>query len=481
MKRVATQVVLAAVFAASPSGCGSSGPTAADVSPASFGARGDGQTDDTAALQAAIDAAPPGATVRVPSGTYRIASDRGLVLKDDLRLELGDATLTGPNVNGARCRLLDIQGRRNVTIRGGTLVGSRVGTPQWGVGILASDADDLVIEGVVFRDFYFDGILLTGNRGCRRVRVRNVTAENNRRTGLAAPAVEDLTIENSVFRGSRGQSPQAGVNCEPNGGGEVRQVRILRSTFTDNAGIGVYVHRALGVSVQDATVEDNVVAGNENGIVASGVSGVTIRRNRVSGHRARVRSGIAVGDETTRALVADNVLEDNFRGIVSAGATDVEIRGNTIVGTGTSGDAAQGDDGDGIVCRGLRGLLAGACVVRQNVVRRTAGSGVAAHLVSRVEISGNRIEEAGQRGILLRSVTESEVRANEVSRAGAETANRYDAVELITSSNDNVVTQNVCRLGPLTRGGITVGPGCLRNRVFGNTSVPWSSAAAEDR
>jgi polygalacturonase len=474
------RAMLAVALAASPSACGSTsstGPAADDVSSAGFGAVGDGQADDTAALQAAIDATPSGGVLRVPPGTYRIACERGLVLKDGLRLELGDAILTGPNVNGARCRVLDVSGRRNVTIRGGTLVGSRLGAPQWGVGILASDADDLVIEGVTLRDFFFDGILLTGNRGCRRVQVRNVTAENNRRTGLAAPAVLDLTIENSTFRGSRGQSPQAGVNCEPNAGGEVRQVHIVRSTFADNAGIGLYIHRALGVSVSDATVEDNVVAGNEHGIVAAAVSGVTIRRNRVSGHRGRVRSGIALGEETSRAVVADNVLEGNFRGIVSAGATGVEIRGNIVTGTGTTGDAASGEDGDGIVCRGLRGLLSGACVVRQNTVRRTAGSGVAAHLVSRVEISDNRVEDTGQRGILLRSVTESEVRGNEVEGAGAETSKRYDAVELAASSNDNLVTQNVCRLGPQTRADITIGPGCLRNRVFGNVSVPWTGVS----
>lgn len=476
--RVVLPVVLAAALAAAPSGCGSETPAAPDVSPVSFGAKGDGQADDTAALQSAIDAVAAGGTLRFPSGTYRIATDRGLVLKDDMTLDLGDATLTGPNVNGARCRLLEVQGRRNVTIRGGTLVGSRVGAPQWGVGILASDADDLVIEGVTLRDFFFDGILLTGNRGCRRVHVRNVTAENNRRTGLAAPAAEDLTVENSVFRGSRGQSPQAGANCEPNSGGEVRRVRFLRSTFADNAGVGLYIHRALGVAVSDATVEDNVVAGNEHGIVASGVSGVTIRRNRVSGHRARVRSGIALGDETTRAVVADNVLEDNFRGIVSAGATEVEIRGNTITGTRTTGDAAAGEDGDGIVCRGLRGLLPRACVVAQNVVRRTAGSGIAAHLVSRVEIADNRVEETGQRGILLRSATDSEVRGNEVGRAGAESRGRYDAIELAASANDNLVTQNVCRLGPETRSAVAIGPGCLRNRVFGNVSLPWTGSAA---
>ena len=51
-------------------------------------------------------------------------------------------------------------------------MGSRAGAPEWGVGILASDADDLMIEDLTLRDFFFDGILLTGNRGCRRVRIR---------------------------------------------------------------------------------------------------------------------------------------------------------------------------------------------------------------------------------------------------------------------------------------------------------------------
>lgn len=37
-----------------------------------FGAVGDGEKDDTVALNAAMDAAQPGDTVFLPSGTYRI-------------------------------------------------------------------------------------------------------------------------------------------------------------------------------------------------------------------------------------------------------------------------------------------------------------------------------------------------------------------------------------------------------------------------
>jgi hypothetical protein len=140
-------------------------PHPGELSLRSFGARGDGETPDTAAIQAAVDALLPGQTLRFPAGTYLIETDRGVRLKDDIRLELGGSTLLGPNVDRARCRIFEIQGRRNVEIRGGTLQGSRSGSPEWGVGILASDAEDLLVEDVTLRDFYFDGLLLTGNRG----------------------------------------------------------------------------------------------------------------------------------------------------------------------------------------------------------------------------------------------------------------------------------------------------------------------------
>ncbi len=61
-----------------------------------MGAKGDGVTDDTALLQAAIDLCPAGGRVTVPAGTY---FTRPLVLKSDLTLELKkDAILLGDPV-----------------------------------------------------------------------------------------------------------------------------------------------------------------------------------------------------------------------------------------------------------------------------------------------------------------------------------------------------------------------------------------------
>ena len=56
-----------------------------------FGAKGDGQSDDTKPIQAAIMACPAGSRVLVPAGTYNIST---IFLKSDLKLELAkDAEL----------------------------------------------------------------------------------------------------------------------------------------------------------------------------------------------------------------------------------------------------------------------------------------------------------------------------------------------------------------------------------------------------
>lgn len=55
-----------------------------------FGAKGDGENDDTIFIQAAIMACPRESRVLVPAGTYRISS---LFLKDDVSLELDEGAV----------------------------------------------------------------------------------------------------------------------------------------------------------------------------------------------------------------------------------------------------------------------------------------------------------------------------------------------------------------------------------------------------
>jgi hypothetical protein len=62
-------------------------PVFASAKAAPFGAKGDGKTDDTAAIQKALDECPEGKAVHLPAGTYRLTTQltisRGVVLRGD--------------------------------------------------------------------------------------------------------------------------------------------------------------------------------------------------------------------------------------------------------------------------------------------------------------------------------------------------------------------------------------------------------------
>lgn len=86
------------------------------ISVKDFGAVGDGVADDTAAIQAAIDAFPNGVTIYFPRGTYRVTAQ--IVVNTKVSL-LGDGIAsengTGASFRGATCILRDFTGS-NATV-----------------------------------------------------------------------------------------------------------------------------------------------------------------------------------------------------------------------------------------------------------------------------------------------------------------------------------------------------------------------------
>ena len=83
------------------------------VQVADFGAKGDGVADDSGALQAAIDAAPAGATVNFAPGTYRLS--RGLIVTKPLSMIGNDSLLLLDNGNVDRMRQISIVSRQSTT------------------------------------------------------------------------------------------------------------------------------------------------------------------------------------------------------------------------------------------------------------------------------------------------------------------------------------------------------------------------------
>lgn len=191
-----------------------------------FGAKGDGITDDTAAIQKTVDYvfSRGGGTVSIPGGVYLIDSDISVVLRSNIKLNLADnAILEAKPTSSGNNALVKINNVSNVTLAGGNIIGDRyshLGTNgEWGMGIKILGSNSISITDVSISECWGDAIYVSGSsvqQFSEKVLIDRVTCESNRRQGLSIISVKGITVRDSGFINTKGIGPQSGINIEPN-------------------------------------------------------------------------------------------------------------------------------------------------------------------------------------------------------------------------------------------------------------------------
>lgn len=256
-----------------------------------FGATGDGVTDDTAAIQAAIDSLPNGGTVYVPAGNYMIkAHDSeqalvrpyylydagGIALKSNITLYMDDsATLSAIKNTEHNYNIIRIVGRDNVKIRGGKIRGDlNLRTPselngEWGYGIALQGSTRVLIEDVDIQQNIGDAINLQAGVDNvtinKQVVIQRNYIDKNRRQGISVEGVEQCIIRDNTITGTGGTAPEAGIDLEP-GSLVVKnnQVVIENNRITNNKGAGLQITRLIPTrdSNTNVFVHNNYFSGN---------------------------------------------------------------------------------------------------------------------------------------------------------------------------------------------------------------------------
>jgi hypothetical protein len=265
-------------------GCAAAPTSSLVVNVKDKGARGNAQTDDTAAIQAAIDqAAGNGGTVLVPAGTYMVnaVGENRITLRSNMMLRLSQhAVLRAIPNNSDKYAVLHISGVSNVAVVGGTLEGERtehIGkTGEWGMGIrIDNRSEHIHISGVVVKEMWGDGFYV---EGANDVTFCSVTADNNRRQGLSIIETDGLFVKRSIFKNSHGTRPSAGIDIEPDTDEQhVTNVRIRDSQFLDNAGPGIAIV-AKKALVSEIEITRNMFSGNHYPLF---IRGVCARQNAI--------------------------------------------------------------------------------------------------------------------------------------------------------------------------------------------------------
>jgi polygalacturonase len=242
--------------------CPEPAATSITVSVKSKGAKGDGRANDTAAIQAAIDAVATGGTVLVPDGTYMVSTlPRETVrLKSDMVLKLSPrAVFRAIPSNKKRVALLRISSAANVTVVGGTFQGQRdklQEAPGLGMGIrIDNGSSKISILNVTANDMWGDGFYI---EDASDVTLCGVTADNNRRQGLSIIQGDGILVKNSLFQNTNGARPGAGIDLEPDERAQaISNIRIQSSRFLGNAGPGILINGKKG-PVSNVEITRNV-------------------------------------------------------------------------------------------------------------------------------------------------------------------------------------------------------------------------------
>ncbi|MES2697323.1 MAG: right-handed parallel beta-helix repeat-containing protein [Verrucomicrobiota bacterium] len=300
---------------------------AADVK--SLGARGDGQADDTAAIQKAVDA---GGTVQFTTGTYKLTRTVTIDLdKTGFVTLAGDATVrvimagagpafqfVGTHTTGSAA---PSQFKPNVwdRQRSPSVIGLEiVGRHAEADGIAARGTMQLTIERVVIRETRNAIRLHERNRN---VLISDVHLYNNRGIGIFYDAVN---LHQSNITGSHiSYNAGGGVVVR---GGDVRNIHIGNCDIESNMS-------------PDTPATANILIDSAGGSVGEvAITGCTIQHNNPSPDSANIRIlGAGVTGTTNKTptnegnvTITGNVLSDVQVNVHLKGVRDVTLTGNTF-------------------------------------------------------------------------------------------------------------------------------------------------------
>jgi pectate lyase-like protein/parallel beta helix pectate lyase-like protein len=274
------------------------------------GAKGDGKTNDTAAIQRAItEVTGTGGTVFIPNGVYMVeAVGKSLRLGSKMTLRMADNAMLKviPN-REKRYSTLTIRKVSDVTVIGGTLFGDRrehkSKQGEHGMGLwIGPEARRIAVVGLTSRNMWGDGFYVSG---AADIAFCSVSAINNRRQGLSIIDAKRVLVTDSVFRDTRGTRPSAGIDMEPDKPTQrISNIRIERSKFINNEGDGIVVagHKAI---VENVEIRNNLFDGNDQPILVENARGVRSRDicdNRVVSHTKKPATGLNPYAETVQVV-----------------------------------------------------------------------------------------------------------------------------------------------------------------------------------
>jgi parallel beta-helix repeat protein len=466
-----------------------------------FGAKGDGVTDDTVAIQNALNyATTHNGTVMFQNKVYMIDASIGILPQSNTTLLMNPNTILRaiPN-NLTHYTILLIYNQVNVIVRGGVIQGERnshIGTTgEWGHGLVVrGDCQNILIDNVLARDCWGDGFEVRyGESGDKsqipfNVIIRNCIGDNNRRQGLSIICGKNVIVDGCTFKNTNGTLPECGIDVETDFQDDITTVQDIRITncyLENNNGWGL----SFAYSMENIASGNTIVGNKCGGIYCGRSSKLLIQNNIINSNGGDTSinyygNGIYLNYTDYCQILNNCLLSNTLNGIqLLNGISNNSIIGNKLVSNGDSGINIYGSASIdkcltilsntclsntkyGIIISNLANSL-----FSNNVSNLNGYTGLSVYTVNNSVLSSNNSSSNGRDGIVLNTVVDSNIENNNISGNGTSVSNNYSNMWLRYSSLTNIISGNICRQGTninLPKYGISIDSGCNDNILINN-------------
>lgn len=335
--------------------------------PEAHGAVGDGLTDDTVAINAAITAANTagGGTVAFRAVKYRTTAN--LSMKSNVALRgAGPGTNIYSDMTAAAHTITSVSGAANVSITSLAISQSTSTFNRCAIAMLSATA--VTISDVLVLNCYYDAVQIIA---CNDVTVSNVIGLSCGRNGVAIDQTvgssHDVTVSNCVMVAN-------GTSTNLNAGYDIESAQDVALTNLTTRG---FVYGLVVVSETTGPyLSQRVIV---NGLVVNGQSSFGVYVLGDAGQVSDVMlRGVTVGNGTGAQGVAivGNVVGWSLDGFDLLGTTTASKNG-VVVGAGTSGNPGPGRISNGRISGYTsHGISSVSQVIVSGVSSASAGSGV---------------------------------------------------------------------------------------------------------